>query len=60
MFTADGPPHETSVEVLTRDAIKNGLLQRLLASSSGPRVWTEEELHASLRGTLAAHDGQDV
>jgi glutathione-specific gamma-glutamylcyclotransferase len=46
--------------VLTRDAIKNGFLQRLIASSSASRVWTEGELHASLRGTLAGHHGQDV
>jgi glutathione-specific gamma-glutamylcyclotransferase len=57
MLTAD---HEAPVEVLTLDAIKNGFLQRLIASSSASRVWTEGELHASLRGTLAGHHGQDV
>jgi glutathione-specific gamma-glutamylcyclotransferase len=60
MPTADRPSRETPVEVLTRDAIKNGLLQRLFASSSGPRAWTEEELHASVRRTLAGHQGQDI
>jgi glutathione-specific gamma-glutamylcyclotransferase len=60
MLTTDCSYHETAVEVLSRDAIKNGVLQRLFASSSGPRVWTEEELHASVRETLAGHEGQDI
>src|SRR5512134_4155385 len=60
MPTTDCPCHETALGVLSRDAIKNGILQRLFASSCGPRVCTEEELHASVRETLAGHEGQDI
>jgi cation transport protein ChaC len=66
MSAADGPvSREAAVEllsneVLTRDAIKSGFLRRLIASSSGPRVWSEEELQASLGGILAGHGNQDV
>ena len=49
-----------SNEVLTRDAIRNGCLRRWFASSSGPRVWSEEELRASLARTLAGRGDEDV
>jgi cation transport protein ChaC len=66
MSRADGPvcgevaAEVLPNEVLTRDAIRTGFLQRLSVSSSPHLVWSDEELRTSLAGTLAGYGDQDV